>query len=80
MQSSLLTFFFVTSWIAIQVATELKKRMTELEQRAKGTSGLNSSRLKEMIPEAKKTQVEASKKRTSAFKALSQFLLDGTEI
>ena len=57
------------------MASELKKQMTELEQRAKGTSVLNSSRLKEMIPESKRKQVDASQRRTEAFDALAKLLL-----
>ncbi len=49
--------------------------MADLEQRAKGTSVLNSSRLKEMIPQSKQKQVDASKRRTDAFEELAQLLL-----
>jgi hypothetical protein len=71
-------FIFVcTSRLTLseQVASELKKQMADLEQRAKGTSVLNSSRLKEMIPQSKQKQVDASKRRTDAFEELAQLLL-----
>lgn len=55
-----------------KVGSDLKKQMTDLEQRAKKTSVMNSERLKEMVPKSKQKQVDASEARSLCFQRLME--------
>ena len=61
-----------------RVSGDLKKQLAELEQRAKKTSLMNSSRLKEMIPEAKRKHDAAATHRAELLVKLRELAATST--